>query len=258
MIYRSIRDLIAKEKAPELPVIIPTFNNLSYLTKMIIQLQDYEVENVIIIDNFSTLPGMSEVLDVLGESYIVVKKFTNDGPREFYTNKNLYDWLPEKFIVTDPDIGFNKNLPENFIDILSKVSDEFQMNRVGFALDIEMNDVESIIKTIPFSNSGLSMYEWEQQFYRQFIGYTETGDSIYRAPIDTTFCLVNKKYHIEHNDPMQISSICARIGDNFTAQHYGWYEKPPIDNREYEFYLSRVPPQWSFTSNVVKMLKGIK
>lgn len=258
MIYHSIKDLIAAGPAPELPVIIPTFNNISYLTKMIIQLDEYNIDNIIILDNFSTLPAMSEILDIYGETYTVVKKFTNDGPREFYTNKEFYEWLPEKFIVTDPDIGFHKNLPKNFVEILSQVSDEFNMNRVGFALDTEMVGIKSIIKSIPFSNSGLTMYEWEKQFYRQFIGYTETGDSIYRAPIDTTFCLVNKKYHIDHTDPMQISNICARIGDKFTAQHYGWYENPPIDNKEYEFYLSKVPPQWSFTSNVVKMIKGIK
>ena len=258
MIYYSIKQMISEREPGIMPVIIPTFNNPSYLNMMVEQLEEYGLNNIIVIDNFSSSLEMNMVLQDLSEKYAVVRKFTNDGPREFYTNRKLYSWLPEKFIVTDPDIGFNPNLPKNFVEVLSAISDQYQMHKVGFALDIEMVGIESNIKKIPFSNTRLTMYQWESQFYKDFIGWTETTDGIYRAPIDTTFCLVNKSYAEEHTDPMQIAKICARIGDNFTAQHYGWYEKPPISDQEYTFYLSKVPPQWSFTSNVIKMMKGIK
>ena len=33
-------------------------------------------------------------------------------------NSNIYNSLPDKFILTDPDLQFNENLPNNFIEIL--------------------------------------------------------------------------------------------------------------------------------------------
>lgn len=252
MMYYSIKELVQKESKKDFLVFIPVFNNPEYLELMINQLDKFGINEIVISDNWSTYLEMDILLNNLSKKYIVVKKFTNNGPREFYENKELYEWLPEKFIVTDPDIGFNENLPKNFVKILSTVSEEHNLYRVGFALDIEMDGAENYIKEIPFSNSGLTMYQWEQQFYVNQIGVTQDKDPIYLAPIDTTFCLVNKKYHVEHQDPMQISNICARIGGNFTAQHYGWYKNPPISTIAFEEYLRLLPPQWSFTSNALK------
>jgi len=256
MLYHSIDKMIKQEKPIGVPVYIPTFNNPEYLKLMIKQLEEYGIDQIIISDNWSTYSEMTILLNKLSKKYIVVKKFTNDGPREFYTNKKLFNWLPEKFIVTDPDIGFNKNLPKDFIKVLSEISDLHQLYRTGFALDIEMDGIESIIEDIPFSNSGLTMYQWEQQFYIAEIGKTEHNDPIYAAPIDTTFCLVNKKYHIDHKDPMELQNLCARIGGKFIAQHYGWYKNPPISDIGLDKYLDLLPPQWSFTSNSIKSLRN--
>lgn len=52
------------------------------------------------------------------------------------SNVDLYNYLPEKFILTDPDLEFNENLPSNFIDILVDISENYQCYKVGFALDI--------------------------------------------------------------------------------------------------------------------------
>lgn len=256
MLYYSINEMVKKEKPVGIPVYIPTFNNPEYLEIMVKQLEDFGLNQIIISDNWSTYSEMTILLNKLSKKYIVIKKFTNDGPREFYTNKKLFNWLPEKFIVTDPDIGFNKNLPKDFIQVLSDVSDSYELYRTGFALDIEMDGIENIIEDIPFSNSGLTMYQWEQQFYVNEIGKTKYDDPIYLAPIDTTFCLINKKYHIDHKDPMQISNICARVGGNFTAQHYGWHLNPPISEIGINKYLDLLSPQWSFTSNSLKAIRN--
>jgi len=256
MMYYSVKEMVEKELKKNFLVYIPVFNNPEYLEIMIGQLKNYDIDQIVISDNWSTYSEMHSLLKELSKKYIVIKKFTNDGPREFYENKMLFEWMPDKFIVTDPDIGFNKNLPKDFIDILSNISDGYNLYRVGFALDIEMDGIDSYIEEIPFSNSGLTMYQWEQQFYVNQLGSTENGDPIYLAPIDTTFCLINKKYHIEHEEPMQISNFCARIGGNFTAQHYGWYKNPPISKIGFEQYLKFLPPQWSFTTNAIK--NGLK
>jgi len=256
MLFSSVDKLVQTSPKSGIPIVIPTFNNLSYLTKMIIQLDNHNLENLIILDNWSTAPGMSEALDAYSEVYTVVKKFTNDGPREYYQNEKLFNWLPQKFILTDPDIGFNENLPDNFVQILINTSEEHNLYKVGFALDIDMPHLngDSNINSIKF-NPVLSMYQWESQFWQNKIGETESGDPVYQAAIDTTFCLVNKNYFTPYHEPMMITDRCARVGGNFTAQHYGWYNNPPASKAELDYYLSRITNKWSFTSNAIKNAK---
>jgi glycosyltransferase involved in cell wall biosynthesis len=262
MIFSSVNEMISKIESPNLPVVMPTYNNPTYMAKMIEQLVEYgfSYSDIIILDNFSRSPLMREILDAAGNKFgcVVVKKFTNDGPREYYRNKKLFEWLPEKFFLTDPDIGFNKDLPKDFINTMIDISEEHNLYKVGFSLDIEMDHLngDTNIKNIMF-NPNLSMYQWEKQFWNNIFSYTSELDPVYSAAIDTTFCLVNKKFFREYEEPMQIKDLCARIGGRFIAQHYGWYNLPPIARDEYEFYLSQVPPQWSFTSNEIKRRKGL-
>lgn len=241
MIYSSIREMILTMECPAFPVIVPTHNNPSYLKAMLIQLDKHNLKDIIIIDNFSLYPEMRELLKELSDKYTVVAKFTNEGPREFYLNKLLLNWLPEKFLVTDPDIGFNENLPDNFVEVLDRASEDFNLFKVGLALDIEFDGNESIKKIMPW---GQAIYDWESTMYSNIIGETYSGDPIYKAPIDTTFCLVNKKYDI--GDFLFAPS--ARIGGKFISQHYGWYENPPIPEEEKE-YSNKNVGRWSSTLN---------
>jgi hypothetical protein len=52
----------------------------------------------------------------------------------------IYNNLPDKFIITDPDLEFNKNTPSNFIDIMISISDQYKSEKVGFALDLSESD----------------------------------------------------------------------------------------------------------------------
>ena len=38
-----------------------------------------------------------------------------------------------------------------------------------------------------------STIDWEQQFWKDVVGKTDFGDKIYKATLDTTFSLDNKK-----------------------------------------------------------------
>lgn len=247
MIYYSIQEMFVAGPPPELPVIVPTYNNPSYLTMMIKQLEDYNLTNIIVVDNNSTIPGMSELLTELGNKYIVIKKFSNDGPTEFYRNPQFLAWLPTEFIVTDPDIGFNPRLPKNFVEIMRDVSNEYKLLRVGFALDITMDGESHNMHDILFHFTGLTMHQWEDRFWQDKVGSTKNGDPIFSAPVDTTFCFINK-----NNDIGDYYNPSVRIGGDFTAQHYGWYNNPPIPSQEHEYYLSTIPGHWSETGNAIK------
>jgi FkbM family methyltransferase len=77
-------------------------------------------------------------------------------------------------------------------------------------------------KTLNYSNTGKTIYDWESQFYQNKIN--DDIYELYDASIDTAFCLVNKKY--EYND------YNVRIAGNFTAKHLPWY----IENEIYNIY----------------------
>ena len=55
---------------------------------------------------------------------------TNNGPWiDIYNNTYIYNLLPEKFILTDPDLEFNNNLPHNFIDIMDNLIDKYNCKK---------------------------------------------------------------------------------------------------------------------------------
>jgi len=172
MLYESIKAMTDKEPREKFTVVVPTYNNPSYLKIMVKQLCDHEVDRILIVDNNSTIQGMKELLEGFSREFTVVSKKTNDGPTEFYRNKDFYAWLPDLFVITDPDIGFNKNLPRDFLQVMKETSDRLNMFRVGFALDIEMHGIESNIREIKFRPAKMSMHEWESQFWRKKIAET--------------------------------------------------------------------------------------
>jgi glycosyltransferase involved in cell wall biosynthesis len=246
MIYNSIKEMTTSESKKQFAVVVPTYNNPSYLSMMLKQLLDNCLGHIVIVDNNSTIQGMKNLLKDLSQDFTVISKKTNDGPTEFYNNKEFYNWLPDLFIITDPDIGFNKNMPKDFVDVMREISEKNKLFRVGLALDIEMKGVKSNIKEIIFRGNGSTMYEWESQFWRTRVGETKYGDEIYSAKVDTTFCLVNKS-----NDKKKYYGPGVRIAGNFTAQHYGWYNDPPIPENEHKYYLSKITTKWSETGNAL-------
>lgn len=254
MIFYSLDELVIANPNIKFPFVIPTYNNPTYLSSMISQIKNFDLKcTIIVIDNFSDYKPMQELLNSYkdDEDIIVVKKFTNDGPRDFYNNEQFKNWLPQTFIVTDPDIGLNKDMPKNFLAIMEKLSEENKWFRVGLALDIEMPGQEHNMHEIMFHTTGLTMYQWEDRFWQHQCGTTEDGSPIYSAPIDTTFCYINKGY-----DVGDFYNPSVRIGGNWTAQHYGWYINPPIPQEENEYYLSRIPGHWSETGNAIKRRRG--
>jgi GT2 family glycosyltransferase len=174
----------------DIPIVIICYNNYRYVQNTLSQLLNINKEyykNIIIINNNSTCLKTIEYLNNIDVRVINNKE--NLGPWITNTNnKHIYDILPEKFILTDPDLKFNKNIPKNFIEILANLSDKYKTSKIGFALDI--SDHENFFAT-KYTHDELSIYEWEKSFYELKIADDEY--ELYEADIDTTFCLINKK-----------------------------------------------------------------
>jgi glycosyltransferase involved in cell wall biosynthesis len=91
----------------EIPVLIPTFNNPTYLRLMLKQLATRGMRNVIVVDNASDAPDMLALLTEAEADAKVVRLSENRGPRDIIGNDASFRLLPEIFCVTDPDIVFN-------------------------------------------------------------------------------------------------------------------------------------------------------
>ena len=208
-----------------IPIIIVSHNNHIYVENTIKQIEkinpDYK-KNIIIMDNNS---DDSETIKYLinNTSVSVIRNNSNSGPWVNYnTNRHIYDVMPDKYILTDPDLEFNKNIPKNFIEIMVYLSNKYCSQKIGFALRIDDFNEDMIPGN--YMDKPVNIYEWESQFWTSRIEDDEC--ELYHADIDTTFCLMTKNAW----------GPKIRIGGNFTARHLPWYIKNDIFNI-YDKYL---------------------
>jgi len=214
----------------DIPIVIIAYNNYKYVKNTLLQIYNINKEyykNIIIVDNNSSCANTIEYLNNVDVR--VLTNAVNSGPWiSDSNNKHIYDILPEKFILTDPDLKLNKNIPSNFIEILAYLSDKYKTYKIGMALDI--TDHELFFLTTNYVCNE-SIYEWEKKFWVNKI--IDHEYELYYASIDTTFCLINKL-----NIPDRIEST-IRVAGNFVAKHIPWYRENEIYN-VYENYINNI------------------
>lgn len=220
-----------------IPIIIPCYNNYRYVDNMILQLLNINKnieKNIIIMDNKST---DIDTIKYLKSRTNVIFNNENKGPWiTSNNNENIYNLLPDRFIITDPDLQLNPNIPHNFIDILSELSNKYHCSKIGFALDI--SDYDKMFDTK--GSYGITVYEWERQFWRNKINDTEY--ELYHAQIDTTFALINKKGR----------GYDIRIAGNFTAKHIPWYKDNLLLNVYDNYKINTNTTKISTISKIIK------
>jgi FkbM family methyltransferase len=222
------------------PMIVVCYNNYKYVENTIRQIGDVNkeyVQSIIVMDNCSTDEETIRFLDSC--TVRVVRNASNNGPWVSPTNnQHIYNEMPDKFILTDPDLGFNPNLPTNFIEILSTLADTYGTSKIGFALDISEQ-----YKLIDGAyTEGRSIVEHETQFWTRKIEndlYT-----LYRAPIDTTLCLVHKNVY-------DVPNAHIRVAGDFTAKHLPWYSENLLLNVYENHCLNSNTTRTSTTSSLV-------
>jgi len=193
----------------DIPIVVICWNNYYFVKHFINQIKYYK-NPIILLDNNSSY-------NKLLEYYKEIKNELNDKIEIRLLNKNyghkvyqiLKDDLPKIYILSDPDLELNKNMPINFADILLQLSNKYKSNKVGSALNIEDNDL--FVKCDKYI-AGRSIYDWEIQFWDKRIKNNEY--ELYYADTDTTFCLINNNY----------SKNNIRIAGDFTVKHLPWYD----------------------------------
>lgn len=224
----------------EIPIIIPAFNNPSYCQMMVEQLLGLGLSRIILIDNCSNSADMLRLLDALESKIKIIRLSRNAGPKYFARNWFFYLRLPQIFCVTDPDIQFNPHLPRDFLHTLMKLTEEHQIGKVGFALNIQDHHAFREL-TVNFKGQTHDIVSWESQFWQQQIGSTKAGDPVYKADIDTTFALYNKKFF---NRKKAGFYRALRVAGGFTARHLPWYRENGLDLAEERAYAAAQKFSW--------------
>lgn len=233
----------------EVPILIPVFNLCTYANNMVHQLTSRGITGFIICDNASTYPPMMEYLDALSKTQRVVRFTENLGPRIFAESIDFLNILPEYFVITDPDLILNEQLPTDFIHKMKDVVNAYNVAKTGFALDISD-------KSDKFFNKD-QVHSWESKYWLNKVSSLPNciPDTMYIAPIDTTFCLFKKSKYIDElrsNGRGIISTSSLRIAGRFTCEHTGWWLKQPVPHYEMEYY--KKTQAWSSTCDERKKL----
>lgn len=224
------------------PIIVICYNNYKYVKNTVEQLIKINSElekDITILDNKSTCQETRNYLKNCGVK--VMYNYSNDGPWiSPWKNEGIYNSLPEKFILTDPDLQFNPNMPANFVDILNEISEKYNKYKVGLALDI--TDYDKMYDGIYNEERSWPIWMWEKHFWDNKID--DDKYELYGAEIDTTFVLVNKKY--------PIADLYIRVAGDFTAKHIPWYVENKFYNIYERFEFCNATTDLSTTSKLIK------
>lgn len=193
---------------------------------MVEQLQPYTT-NIYVIDNKSTYEPLIEYLKEIDGNKATILWMPENYGHKVYERDEIIELGGEKYIVTDPDLLLNPNLPPNFIDVLAELSDKYKTNKIGFALDIKDNI------NIKKKYNGKTLPEHESSYWSQPL--PDPNYTLYRADIDTTFAVINKKYYVKGALDNSI-----RVAGDFTCKHRPWLNdwEADLEPGELDHYLN--------------------
>lgn len=227
--------------AAEVPVLINSFNQPTYLRKMIEQLRAVEHGEIVVLDQCSTYPPLLDYLSEIEREVTVVRLRDNNGPHWLFTS-GLSLTLPEFFVYTDPDILFPPDMPPTLIGDLMRAATFLQATKVGLALDISRpSDMKRA--NISIGGAEYSFAGWEQQFWERPLSLDDL--ELYRAPVDTTFALYSRARFdaLAREFKRQQAFDCMdtpdsfRLGGRYTSVHLPWMVDDLLPREEFEFFV---------------------
>jgi hypothetical protein len=217
------------------PILLNNFNRLSSTRSMYGFLKNRGFSNVIILDNHSTFPPLLSWYATLREEELI--KFpTNYGSTCLFDSGYLEKVMDQEYIVySDSDLELNPNMPEDFLEIMKSKLLTYNERKIGLALRIDDVPLNC------YKNCITGTIDHERQFWRD-----ELEKDLYRALVDTTFCLLRwPQYH-------DLGAL--RIAGNFTARHLPWYQDYATLNEEEKYFVENSNHQSNFRNGYFKWL----
>ena len=210
-----------------MPIVIINYNSLTLFKNFITQVLKKLPNDIIILDNNSKYEPLLQYYESLQTDYsnkITIHLLNkNYGHTVYITKKKL---LPDVYILSDPDLQLNDQMPSNVSDILYNLSIKYKSFKVGLALDL--SDSDKFIDNANYFRKK-TIKQWEDQFWENPID--DEDYILYKAAVDTTFTIVNCNYFKKKH----ITGI--RIAGIFTCKHLPWYkdtnDKIPEEERNF-------------------------
>jgi len=215
-----------------IPIIIISYNQLSYLRQLIKFLWDHNYRNIVIIDNNSSYPPLLKYLHEIGDRISVYKLKENYGYRVLWKKKELFSkYTKGYYVITDPDIIPIENCPKDFLKYFKKILDQTpQIDKVGFSLQLT---------NIPDANPNKDkILIWEEKYWQKV---DRNGN--YIAEIDTTFALYRP------GNPF-VTYRGIRTKYPYSAYHKGWEIDPANLTSEQKFYYNTANDSASWKRNL--------
>ena len=168
------------------------------------------------------------------KNFFLIKLFNNYGHNVIY-KKFIYKNLPQIFAYTDPDISLNKKLKKGFLFFLKSLTEKYKIHKAGFAIDI--NSVKKIKLRIGYRNKNkqitskyVDLKKYEKDYWQILL---QKNPNVYKAKIDTTFAVYNKKY--KKNDRFD----GVRVANQYTCKHLPWEKKNKEPISELNYYRKK-------------------
>ena len=198
---RDVKSLWNFPNWRDVPIFINARDRLGVIKKLIDWLLSAGYRKLIVLDNDSTYPPLSEYYAALERDrrVKVIRLQKNFGYKALWLS-NILERLKisTPYVYTDPDVLPIERCPKNFLKWLMKLLDGFDRTRI-------------------------------QQFEATLYDGSRVGDEIYFAQVDTTFALYA---NVRHYDLMRT----LRTGGDLRARHLPWYfdyDNLPDDERYY-------------------------
>jgi len=219
-----------------LPVLIPAFNNPTYVAGMVAQLLRFPGLRPVVLDNGSEYPPAFDLYrrwvreGLAPGRVLVVVLGRNLGPRAVWQDAGFLRTLPRHFCLTDPDLALNPDLPADFAAILKQVTGSLGVGKAGFALSLEDRH---LMQDQPFRHAEGWKRIWESEAAHWEDAVTAPGiaEPLFRADVDTTFALYDQVFF----DPAR-PFRGIRVGGRFAARHLPWYRDTGLPAEEEAFY----------------------
>ena len=212
----------------KIPIVVICWNDLTYIKNMVEQLKQFD-HQIILLDNHSTFEPLfkyyKEIKKELGSKIEIRLLKRNYGNTVYLRLKHS---LPKVYILTDPDLELNKNMPKNFAEIFLELSEKYKVYKVG-----------SIIEKIK-KDDLIDCPEYGFNWTRPKVVIKNDNYKLYDDWVDTIFCLVNTNYQKNHlnlkHDYMNSTKPAIRIGGEFSVKHLPWYKNSLSKIQKDELY----------------------
>ena len=216
----------------DIPVFVIAFNNPTFVSEMVRQIDCYNT-SIVILDAGSSFQPFIDYLKAFAACSNQTGKNHKVGTMNTVNQEYLpYAWYQQTFkstkpprfaALTDADIKLNPFLPPNFLEVLAFIAENFSV-KAGFALNISQS--KKFWPGVYHQNHDIR--SWEQQWWsktRERTIILPSGQlKGFMAGIDSTFAVYDL-----HGMYRCLAKNCGthymdgiRMVDNFTADHVPW------------------------------------